>query len=287
MNKSIISNKFVRFGISVFSLLYLILTVIMAVWTFLYRIEFTSDTGFYVFYIILSAAFLVLLILSKDQLITRLISMLLPFPVFLLTLFNLSTPVLFVPPLIVALFSFFASEAKDGPKVILGSLYLLLFVVGIVGYSILVSLFGGSSVETRLDYSLTDSEITSLYDMDKIDRLNANSVSPDGKYRYYILDVQDNDRGKVIIVVEPNDLDISYRFFTLIEAGYTSRIAKYPVRGVTPDIEWVQSDEYDPSSPQDTPRYKLRYRFGESSDWKTSTINIPKSKNYLRFMNID
>ena len=141
MNKSIISNKFVRFGISVFSLLYLILTVIMAVWTFLYRIEFTSDTGFYVFYIILSAAFLVLLILSKDQLITRLISMLLPFPVFLLTLFNLSTPVLFVPPLIVALFAFFASEAKDGPKVILGSLYLLLFVVGIVGYSILVSLF--------------------------------------------------------------------------------------------------------------------------------------------------
>lgn len=109
--------------------------------------------------------------------------------------------------------------------------------------------------------------------MDKIAELNANSVSPNGKYRYYILDVQDNDRGKVIIVVEPNDMDINYRFFTLVEAGYTSRIAKNPTRGITPDIEWVSDNT-------------IRYRFGESTEWKTSTVKIPDSKNYLRFLGV-
>ncbi len=279
MDKTPISNKYIRFGISCFNVLYLILIAALTVWSFLYEIVFTSPTGFYVFYIILSIIFGALMLLTKNQVFTRIISMSILFPTFFLTLFNFDSPILFVPPLIVGVIMFFACGASDLSKVILGSIYVLMFVVGIAGYNIISTLFGGSAIETRLDASVTDTEITSLYDMDKIADLNAKSVSPDGKYRYYILDVQDNDRGKVIIVVEPNDLDIHYMFFDLIEAGYTSRIAKYPTRGVTPDIEWVLDDESD--------RYMLRYRFGEGTEWKTSTINIPSSKNYLRFLNVD
>lgn len=285
MNKNIISNKFVRFGISCFNILYLFLLSVLAVWTLLYRLVFTNQTGFYIFYISLSLIFCVLMMLTRNQLFTRIVSMALLFPVFLLTLFNLSQPLLFIPPLIVGILMFFACGAGDTSKIILGSLYLLMFVVGLVGYNILTTLFGGSAIETKLDYTVTDTEVTSVYNMEKIDRLNRSSVSPDGKYRYYILDVQDNDRGKVIIAVEPNDRDVKYRLFNLIEAGYTSRIAKYQIRGVTPDIEWVLNDEYSEGS--ENARYKLRYRFGDGAEWKTSTIKIPEKKNYLWFMNIN
>ncbi len=295
MDKRIINNKYIRFGISCFNLLYLILICVLTMWTFLYKISFTNEKAFIGIYIVLNSIFLVLMILTRDQIITRFISTIMLLPVFVLMLFNLDNLWMFIPPIAVGVLMFFICTAGDTVKVIMGSMYLLLFVVGLVGYMILTTLFGGSAIETVLSSDITDPEVVSAYDMNKISLLNANNVSPDGQYRYYILDVQDNDRGKVIIVVEPNYLDVNYRFFKLIEEGYTSRIAKYSVRGVTPDIEWVLNDEYgDGAVKTDADgnevkiaKYKLRYRFGEGSEWKTSTINIPKKKNYLKFMNLN
>lgn len=273
MNKSFLSNKLLGFVISIINLMYLLLIGILATWTFLYEIEFKNENTFNVVYITASVLFLALMIISRRQLFTRIISMLLLIPVFMLVVFNGENPYIYLPPLIVGVIMFFVCTSGATTKVIMGTLYILLYFVGLIGFMLISTLFGGSAIETRLDASVTDAAITDNYDMQKIAQLNARSVSPDGKYRYYILDVQDNERGKVIIVVEPNDLDIRYRYFTLVEVGYTSRIAKYSVRGVTPDIEWISGNQ-------------IRYRFGEGAEWKTSTVNIPTEKNYLRFLNI-
>lgn len=272
MNNGLLSNKWVNAAMSIFNLLYLGLVSILAMWSFLYEIQFRNEKAFAIVYWTASGIFLVLMFISRRQFLTRVMAMLLLLPVFMLVLFNGENYYLFVPPLIVGVIMFFACSAAPTTKVVMGTLYILLYFVGLVGFMLISTLFGGSAIETRLDSNLTDQEIRAQYDMEKIDRLNSRSVSPDGKYRYYILDVQDNERGKVIIVVEPNDLDIRYRYFTLVEVGYTSRIAKYATRGVTPDIEWVSGDT-------------IRYRFGEG-EWKTSIINIPTDKNYLRFLNI-
>ncbi len=273
MNKSFLSNRWLGFGISLFNLLYLLLVGVLAIWTFLYELRFDNVTTFNVVYISASAIFLILMIISRSQFITRIMSMLLLLPVFMLVVFNQGNLWIYLPPLVVGVIMFFVCTSSATTKVIMGTIYILMYFVGLVGFMLISTLFGGSAVETRLDASVTDTVITEKYDMQKIDRLNANSVSPDGKYRYYILDVQDNERGKVIIVVEPNDMDIRYRYFTLVEVGYTSRIAKFATRGVTPDIEWISGNQ-------------IRYRFGEGAEWKTSTINIPTEKNYLRFLNI-
>ncbi len=273
MNKAILSNKWFQFAISIFNVVYLILIGALAVWTFLYEIRFDNEIGFYSVYIALTLVFCFTMFISRRQFLTRVISMMLLFPVFLLVIFNMSKPIVFIPCAVIGVFMFFACGAKDTTKILIGSVYLLMYIVGIIGFMLIYTLFVGSATETRLNASVTDQAVISQYDMAKIDQLNSHSVSPDGKYRYYIVDVQDNDRGKVIIVVEPNDMDISYRFFTLVEAGYTSRIAKHPIRGVTPDIQWLSGDT-------------IRYRFGENSEWKTSTINIPDEKNYLRFLGI-
>lgn len=273
MNKSFLSNGWLGFGISLINLLYLLLVGVLATWTFLYEIRFENETTFNIVYITASVLFLVLMIISRKQFFTRIMSMLILIPVFMLVVFNGNNPYIYLPPLIVGVIMFFVCTSSATTKVIMGTIYILLYFVGLIGFMLISTLFGGSAIETRLDATVTDTTITENYDMEKIARLNASSVSPDGKYRYYILDVQDNERGKVIIVVEPNDMDIRYRYFTLVEVGYTSRIAKFATRGVTPDIEWVSGSQ-------------IRYRFGEGSEWKTSTVNIPTEKNYLRFLNI-
>lgn len=273
MNKSILSNKWFQFFVSVFNIVYLLLIGTLTVWTFLYNIKFNNEAAFYTLYISLSVIFCVTMFISRQQFITRVLSLLILLPTFALVIFNLENPIIYIPCFVVGVFMFFACSANANAKVVMGTIYLLMYIVGIIGFMLIYTLFGGNSTETVLTSSLTDTAITSEYDMDKIAELNANSVSPNGKYRYYILDVQDNDRGKVIIVVEPNDMDINYRFFTLVEAGYTSRIAKNPTRGITPDIEWVSDNT-------------IRYRFGESAEWKTSTVKIPDSKNYLRFLGV-
>ncbi len=292
--ENIITNKYAKFGISCFNVLYLILISIMTFWSFSYEVKYQNEAVFFAFFVVLSVIFGVFMFITRKELITRIVSMTMLFVVFFLMIFNLSQPLAFVPPLAVGIVMFFACKSGDTAKVIMGSIYILMFVVGLVVFNIASALFGGSAIETRLNSQVTDPAITSMYDMAKIEQLNNKSVSPDGKYRYYILDVQDNDRGKVIIVVEPNDLDVSYSFFTLVEAGYTSRIAKYVRRGVTPDIEWVQDPSYDPTKVYtdadgnriEPSKYMLKYRFGDG-EWKTSKVNIPNEKNYLRFLNIN
>ncbi len=271
MNGSILSNKWLKLAVSIISAAYLGLIFILAYWTFLYEIQFRSEKAFNIVYIAASVIFLVLLFYTRKQLPTRIISMILLLPVFLLILFNVSRPFLYLPPLIVGIIMFFACSASETSKVIMGTIYILMYVVGLVAFSIACTLFGGSSVETKINSSAPE-EITSLYDMAKIDNLNAMSVSPDGKFRYYVVDVKDNSRGQVMIVVEPNDLDVEYRYFTLVEVGYTTRVAIHNVRGVTPDIRWLDGGT-------------ISYTFGDG-EWRTSSVKKPDDKNYLRFLRI-
>lgn len=269
--KSALSNKFLQLGVSFLCFAYLALIGILAYWTFLYEIQFKSERAFDIIYIAVSIFFLILMFYSRKQFPTRLISMLLLFPVFLLIIFNFSRPMIFIPPLVVGLVLFFACSAGESTKVIMGTIYILLYVVGLVVFMIASTLFGGSSIETKLNAS-TSPDILSQYDAAKIDNLNSQSVSPDGKYRYYIVDVQDNSRGQVMIIVEPNDLDREYRYFTLVEVGYSQRVAIHTARGVTPDIKWVDGQT-------------ISFTFGDGQ-WKTTTITKMEEKNYLRFINI-
>ncbi len=271
MNKSILSNKWLKLGVSVLTIAYLGLTLILAYWSFLYEIEFHNERAFIIIYVAASVIFLILMFYTRKQLPTRIISMALLLPVFLLIIFNSSRPELYLPPLTVGIIMFFSCTASENVKVIMGTIYILMYVVGLVAFSVACTLFGGSSVETKINSSAPVS-VTSNYDMAKIDNLNAMCVSPGGKYRYYIKDVQDNSRGKVIIVVEPNDLDKEYRYFTLREAGYATRVAIHNTSGVTPDIRWIDDST-------------ITYTFGDG-EWNTSKIQEMKNKNYLRFLRI-
>lgn len=152
--KEIMNDVWVKRCISVFTAAYAAVITLLTYATFLYDLEFVPDkmAPFLVIYAGASIVFMLLMIYTREMFMTKLISVLLLPIVFFLLLFNIGNGnwVLIIPPFIVAIVMFFAAGTNESVKVIMGTIYLLLYVLGIVAYVVCNMLFGGSDVETVL-----------------------------------------------------------------------------------------------------------------------------------------
>ena len=229
------------------------------------------------------------MIYTRELILTRFISLLLLPVVFCLILFNMGQWILIVPPFIVALVVFFAAGTSENTKVIMGTIYLLLYVLGLVAYFVLNMLMGGSSVETTLDMNLDRSgSVYAIYEdqMEKLAQLSSdeNTISPDGKYRFYLVDVKDSADGAIKIYVEPYGQDRELKFFTLKQQGIRKTIASNGIRGILPaSVGWTIRTRAD-----GTREYAVQYRVTEESALGESSVteqNMPE-KNYLVFLGI-
>lgn len=286
------SNPWVKRSVSVFNLAYFAVICMFTFATFLYDLEFVpgKEVTFFVIYFIASLTFMGLMIYSRREIVTRIISVTLLPVCFLLILFNWGDWILIVPPFIVALVMFFASGVHETTKVVLGTIYLLLYVLGLVGFLVLRMLFGGSSVTTPLDTNLTNyGDVYDLYQGEQFNRLvntengvarDENLISPDGKYKIVLYDVQDNDKGRIKICVIPYGQDIELKFFTLKQKGIEKTISNKGTRGTIPEVGW----EKDPK----TGNYRVYYVLSQGAVRKYATVNdnnMPK-KQYFEFLGI-
>ncbi len=286
-----LSNPWVKRTVSVFNLAYFAVICMFTFATFLYDIEFAEgkEVTFFVIYFVASILFMVLMIYSRREFCTKLISVLMLPICFALILFNWGDWILIVPPFIVALVMFFASGVNETTKVVLGTIYLLLYVLGLVGFLVLRMLFGGSTVTTVLDMNLPDKndEVFQLYN-DETQWNNLvkytnedNTISPDGNYKIVLYDVQDNDKGRIKICVVPYGEDIELKFFTLKQKGIEKTITNKGTRGTIPEFGW----EKDPN----TGAYRVYYVLSPGAVRKYATVkesNMPK-KNYFEFLGIN
>lgn len=282
-----IDNIWLKRIISLINLIYVFVIGIFTYASFLYTLEFKSDSylGFGIAYIIASAVFMVLMILTRSNMVTRIIGIILPPLVFLLIIFNLGNWMLIIPTFIVAVVIFFVSYNNATLKVILGTIYLLLYVLGLILVFVLNFLFGGSNtVETRLDAeTLSDPANAAVYEIykDVIDDINSvnftedgqdKRISPDGSKEYYLADVQDNSTGNLVLYVVPHGNDKDFKFFTLKEKGVRKSVYKFGSRGAVPlEIAWEGND---------TLKYQRRDGKVEES------IIIMPEKNYWEFLGI-
>ncbi len=285
-----LSNPWVKRSVSVFNLAYFAVICMFTFATFLYDIEFAEgkEVTFFVVYFIASLLFMGLMIYSRREICTRFVSVVMLPICFCLIMFNWGNWILIVPPFIVALVIFFASGVHETTKVVLGTIYLLLYVLGLVGFLVLRMLFGGSSVITVLDTNLpdTNNEVFQLYnDETQWNKLQnytreENLISPDGKYKIMLYDIQDNDKGRIKISVVPYGEDIELKFFTLKQKGIEKTVTTKGTRGTIPEFGW-QVD-------QKTGALQVYYILSPGAKPGTMTItesNMPK-KQYFEFLGI-
>lgn len=287
--RSILENKWVKWCVSIFGCAYFAVVTLFTYATFLYKLEFAEGRAgqFLLLYSFASLFFLVLMIYTRDMILTRIISVLMMPVTFCLILFNMFNWIIIIPPFVVALIMFFTAGTRANVKVVLGTVYLLMYVLGIVAYFVLNMLLGGSAVETELNLDLDpQGEVYPLYSgqMKKIAEVTdeANTLSPDGEYRFYICDVKDNDKGAVKMYVVPANQDIELKFFTLKQQGIKKTVTKNGTRGVVPSAGWiVEQDEV-------TGEYILAIYYQLTDEELPKTVkvrNLPK-KNYFGFLGI-
>lgn len=283
--KDFLSNVWVKRAVSVFNIAYFAVIVLITYATFLYDLEFAEgkERSFFTVYVVASVVFLGLMIFSRNELPTRMLSILMLPVVFCLILFNMYDWILIIPPFAVALVMFFAAGTNETLKVIMGTIYLLMYVLGLVAYFVFNLLFGGTSTLTVLNADMDRStDVFGLYkpEYTKICEVSAdeNTISPDGRYQIILYDVQDSDKGGVKICVVPYGEDIKLKFFTLKQKGIEKTISNKGIRGTVPDVGWIIDEEDG--------KLKVQYRLSpEDGLKKTSVTNMP-DKQYLDFLGI-
>ena len=281
--KDFLSNPWVKRAVSVFNIAYFAVITLLTYATFLYDLEFTEgrEQSFFTVYVIASVVFLGLMLYTRREAVTSVLGALMLPVCFFLILFNMGNWILVIPPFVVALIMFFASGSKETLKVILGTIYLLLYVLGIVAYFVLNILFGGSSVETELNADLdTGSTVYQIY-RDNFDKIveytsDENAISPDGKYKIVLYDVKNSDKGAVKICVVPYGQDIELKFFTLKQKGIKKTISNKGTRGVVPSFGWIEENGV----------LKVEYRLSEYDDLKATSVTTLPDKQYLEFLGI-
>lgn len=282
--KDFLSNIWLKRAVSVFNIVYFAVITLMTYATFLYDMEFTEGKKitFFTVYVITSALFLLLMFYTKDQVVSKVIGLFMLPVVFFLILFNMSNWILIIPPFISAVIMFFAVANNETVKVVFGTLYLLLYVLGLVGYFVLNMLVGGTTVETPINSELKNTpSIYALYQSSdkKIEQVtsDSNSISPDGKYQFILYDVKDSDKGEVKICVVPHNQDIKLSMFTLKQKGVVKTISNKGTRGIVPDVGWIVEDG----------QLKVQYRLTTGGVLKKTSVTTMPDKQYLEFLGFD
>lgn len=161
-------NVWFRRGVSLLCLGYTAFMIWVAVLNAAYYFELENPTPLFVLYLFVNISALGLMILSRHELLTRINSYLLPPVVFVTVICALGNWYMIIPPVVVMVVLFFVNNSNETLKTVLGTMYLLMYVIGIVGY-IGASFFLGH---------------IALYDVDLSKRdTSYEKVSESGEYR--------------------------------------------------------------------------------------------------------
>lgn len=189
--------------------------------SFAYVAEYNSQKMVLLIFFLVNVLFGIIMFHCRKQIFTAILVMLLvPINLGILIL-NFGNWLYVLPPVILSISMFFIVKANPTLKTILGTIYLLMYVLGILAYIAFVTLFGQIS----------------LHGFDLENRKFEN-ISPSGEYRYVWYEQDENSRNRRIeIYVESNTDDIDLGFVNFKNVFISKRVyaGKYEV---PVDIEW-------------------------------------------------
>lgn len=206
---------------SVISILYTIYVCILSYRTLFYEVIITRRAAFCLYISAVTAIAVAAMIYSRKQLATKFAGFILV-PVLLPVILTcLGKWELIIPLSVCAVVIFFASGANEAAKTIIGTMYLLLYILAALAYFIFTSFLSSPSIKETID----------------------SGVSPSGKYRYEVINTTDSSNGSTSVILEPNDKDIEKSTVTYRAKGYDRTICvKRPLKKIK--LEWKDDELY-------------------------------------------
>ena len=148
-------NIWFRRGVAIAGWGYTLFIVWVAYLSFGYYFDIEKPAPLFVLYLFVNLVAMALFILSRKQIITQVNSYILPPIIFAILIFSFGNWYISIPPIAVMLVVFFANSSNETLKTVLGTMYLLMFVIGVVGY-IGIQIFMGSITFTGVELSKRD-----------------------------------------------------------------------------------------------------------------------------------
>lgn len=163
-----------------------------------YFMEYDNPTSLFVLYVFINVAALALMIYTRNQVITQINAMLLPPIWFASLILVFGNWYMILPPLCVILAAFFICKANETLKTVLGTIYLLMYVVGAAAY-VTITLLMGKIPLNGVDLELRDP--------------NYLVLAPDEDYRIVrYVDAPGSERRTASYYVEETKDDIEIPF---------------------------------------------------------------------------
>lgn len=192
-------NDWLKRGVALLCWGYTVFVTWVAWLSFGFSFELENATALFVLYLFVNIAALGLMIYTRRQVFTMINCMILPPIVFVIIIFGFGNWYLILPPLVVVVAMFFINTANETLKTVLGTMYLLMYVIGIVGY-VAVNLFMGDLTASLVGVKLhlRDSSYEKL--------------SPSGDYRIVRYVDEPGERRTAAYYVESTAEDIEIPF---------------------------------------------------------------------------
>ncbi|MBO5318224.1 MAG: hypothetical protein J6B01_00265 [Ruminococcus sp.] len=215
--KKFFDNVWTKRGISLLSLVYTYGVCYLCYLSLFYDIHIHAKVSLCLITIAISIFAIVIMLYTRKQLVTKISSfIILPamLPVVLLYFgeWGLILPIIFTGVAILLL-----SGAGEGLKTALGTVTLLLYIFGALGYFIFTSFF------------VTPVE----------ENVVMKGVSPSGKYRYRVVNTTDSSKGSTAIYIEPNYADLKYPYMTFTLKNMERQIHVERPVNETIVIDWI------------------------------------------------
>ncbi len=188
---SIFGNVWLKRGMAVLCWGYTGLLVWLAWLNFAYFLEYDNPTSLFVIYVFINVAALGLMIYTRHQVITQINVMIMPLILLVSFILAFGSWYMLLPPICVIVAMFFICRANETLKTVLGTMYLLMFVVGGAAYVAITLLMGRLTIFTGVDLTLRDANYEKL-SSDEAYRIVRYVDKPNGERRtasYYVEDV--------------------------------------------------------------------------------------------------
>jgi hypothetical protein len=245
---SFFSNKWTKLGFSFVSIGYLIFLGWVSWITFAYHFVFDNAAVVFFVYTFINVIFSIAMIYTRRSMITKIAALFMHPFIIIMLIYGFGNWFLILPPFIIAFVIFLASGVNESLKVILGTVYMILFVLAFLAYITLESL----TIPIPLKMDLNQREYPQIVE---IEDKRGDGLPPPFRLVAYV-DPETKENRRADFYIERTDLDRNLWNLTL------ERVSKTALHRINsrPYCEHVFSGDGKPS-------YKLKWTFSKTETW--------------------
>lgn len=188
--KSLVSNIWAKRALALVSALYAAGVCRLAYLSIFYDIHVKSRPSLCLSLVAVSLVALLCMISSRKQFLTKLSSFVILIAMLPVALLYFGEWCLIIPIIVTGVIIFLLSGAGEGAKTAMGTVILLMYLFGALGFFMFKAFFVASANETLMD----------------------SGTSPSGQFRYEVVNTEDSSNGSTAVYVEPNYADVRYPF---------------------------------------------------------------------------